>query len=204
MTTKISQKALVQASIIALVKQGLDTSELISTLEKTYGLSQDSAINLLLELEHENTLKFSKKESAHTSIRSYLFSSQAIWFSLSILLIVAAALFIFLPVSELTAPFRFVFGFILAYVLPGYLLTKAAFPDKLPINNISENILLVERVIFIIALDVTITPFVAAALNFSPWGIQVTSLTSAIAVVTVVFAALALVRQFSLINIKKT
>jgi uncharacterized membrane protein len=85
-------------------------------------------------------------------------------------------------------------GFVL--FLPGYAIIKALFPFSVPIKTGSEDIDRVERFALSLGMSIAFAPLVALLLNFTPWGIRLSSVTFSLLAVTVIFATAAMLREY--------
>lgn len=124
-------------------------------------------------------------------------------------LVIAAGLAASLPgIRE--SVLRVLIGAPFVLFVPGYAVTAALFP-KLREEDTTDNrsyagvlprshdgITLLERVMFSFGMSVTIVPLVGFALNFTPWGIQFTSLLLSVGGFTITMALLAAVRRWKL------
>lgn len=100
-------------------------------------------------------------------------------------LIVALALLLWPLVLVLPLePLRIPLGLLLVLFAPGYVLLAALFPRKEPLSGL-------ERVALSVGLSLAIVPLTGLALNFSPWGLRLLPILTALTVLTLALAALA-------------
>jgi len=76
---------------------------------------------------------------------------------------------------------RLIVGLIFLLVLPGLALVSALFPRQADLNGI-------ERLALAVGTSISITAGVAALLNFTPWGIELSSMVISIGLITILFA----------------
>jgi len=102
------------------------------------------------------------------------------------LIIVLALTLAAAPLPYFTSgPLRIALGLVFLLFLPGYALAAALFPRKLDLGGI-------ERVGLSVGLSVAVVAVVGLALDYTPWGIQLSSIvvaTAAFIVVTLMVAA---------------
>jgi uncharacterized membrane protein len=76
---------------------------------------------------------------------------------------------------------RLIFGLTFLLVLPGLALVSALFPRQADLKGI-------ERLALAVGISISITAGVSALLNFTPWGIELSSMVMSIGFITIVFA----------------
>ncbi len=105
------------------------------------------------------------------------------------LLIIIIVTIVTIPVAELTEGLpRIILGILFLLVFPGYSLMAALFPGK-------DSLELVERVALSLVLSFAIVALTGLMLNYTPWGIKLTSIVVALAVIIIAAAAIALQRR---------
>ncbi len=94
--------------------------------------------------------------------------------------------------------FRNSVGLLLALWLPGYSLVKALFaPATLPFARQSSSGWLLTAA-FSIVFSIIVVSLASFALDFSPWGINLQSLTLSLSSLTIFFATIAMLRWYRL------
>ena len=202
MTKNLSQatKDQIKDLIIETVKkQKPETAkQLISLIQQTQGLPEQEITKLLIEVENENKIHFTKKETPTlTSPTAYIFSSKATWYWTTIALAVVTTITVF-TIPEDVYPIvyaRSVLGVIFVLFLPGFTFIKALFPTSVPTKTSSDNMDTVERVALSLGMSLALTPIIGLILNYTPWGITLTPITLSLLALTTVFATAAILRE---------
>jgi uncharacterized membrane protein len=70
--------------------------------------------------------------------------------------------------------------------LPGYALIKALFPTTVPIKTTSENLDNIERIALGLGMSLALVPIMGLILNYTPWGIRLTPITSNLLALTAI------------------
>ena len=165
--------------------------------EKT-ALTEQEITQLIIQLENENKLQLTNKQTTVPSTaKANLLSQNAAWYWITIALAIATAIAVF-TIPEDAYPIvyvRQVLGIIFVLFLPGYTFIKTLFPSKLPIQTSSENMDNIERTALSLGMSLALTSMVGLVLNYSPWGITLTPITLSLLGLTVVFASAALIRE---------
>ena len=165
--------------------------------EKT-ALTEQEITQLIIQLENENKLQLTNKQTTVPSTaKANLLSQNAAWYWITIALAIATAIAVF-TIPEDAYPIvyvRQVLGIIFVLFLPGYTFIKTLFPSKLPIQTSSENMDNIERTALSLGMSLALTSMVGLVLNYSPWGITLTSITLSLLGLTLVFASAALIRE---------
>ena len=133
------------------------------------------------------------------TLPAYIFSSKAIWFWLTVIFAVSTVIAVFTIPENAHAPFIFIrygLGIIFVLWLPGYTFIKALFPTHVPIKTSSEDLDTLERIVLSIGMSLALVPIVGLLLNYTPWGIRQTPVTLSLLALTIVFALVALARNF--------
>jgi hypothetical protein len=164
-----------------------------------YNLNSESTTKLLIELENEDKLHFTKPETPiPISDRIYVFSLKVLWYWGLITLSLATAISVF-TIPEGAYPIayvRIVLGFIFLLFLPGYAFIKLLFPTTVPFKTSSKNIDTIERLALSLCMSLALVTIVGLILNYTPWGIRLTPITLSLLALTVVFATAAVLREY--------
>ena len=188
-------------SILNMIKKQKPetTLELIKLVQKKTALPKEEIANLLIKLENENTLCFTKKETLlPTTLNAYAFSKQAAWYWTTIILAAATAVIVF-TIAQDAYPIvymRSLLGTLFILFLPGFAFIKALFPSKLHIETGSEKLDNIERLVLSIGMSLALVPITGLILNYTPWGITLTPITLSLLALTVIFASIALIREY--------
>ena len=103
-------------------------------------------------------------------------------------------------------PIRVAFGFPLLFVLPGYALVAALFPERSAERasaeetadpSLGRRISLLERGVLSVAASLALVPLVGMGLNFTAWGIRPVPVLAALSACTVALAVVAAVRRWN-------
>jgi cation transport ATPase len=175
------------------------TKQLINLVQQTQNLPEREITELLIELENENKIPFTKKEpSKPGTAKEYVLSSKAAWYWTTIVFAVVTTVAVF-TIPENAVPIvyvRSVLGAIFVLYLPGYTFIKALFPSKMPLKEPSDNMDNTERIAFSIGMSLALISIVALILNYTSWGIRPTPVTLSLLPLTVVFATAAIIREY--------
>jgi uncharacterized membrane protein len=86
---------------------------------------------------------------------------------------------------------RIILGVIFLLIFPGYTVMAALFPGKNSVKNI-------ERAVFTVILSLVLISLAGLVLNFTPWGIKLTSVFTALSCIIVIASGIALLRRYAL------
>ncbi|MEM1645553.1 MAG: DUF1616 domain-containing protein, partial [Ignisphaera sp.] len=84
---------------------------------------------------------------------------------------------------------RYVIGSLTVLFLPGYVTVEALYPKEDELTSL-------ERLALSIGLSLAIVPLIGLILNYTPWGIRLTSVVIALIVYTMVIAMVASYRKY--------
>jgi hypothetical protein len=172
--------------------------QLIDLMQQHHAIPPKQTTNLLIEMENENRLHFTRQISqTPLSLSEYIFSKQTSWYWTTIALAAATSIIVFaIPETELQLVYlRSSLGIIFVLFLPGFTLIKALFPAKVTVRARSEYIDQIELVALSFGMSMALVPLIGLVLNFSPFGIRITPITLSLLALTVVFATTAIVRE---------
>jgi uncharacterized membrane protein len=130
-------------------------------------------------------------------LRAYLSSDGAFWFWATILLAIATTVTV-LTVPDDSYPLvylRYLLGLVFVLWLPGYTFIKALFPAQVPVKTSSESLDAIERVALSFGMSLALVPIVGLLLDYTPWGIRLTSVTLGLLALTLAFALGAMLRD---------
>jgi len=200
--TKYSKHTKEQIKILILdtaKKEKPETSkQLITIIQERYAVSPEQTANLIIELENEDRLYFTRHEPpSPISAKGIIFSKQSAWYWTTIALAMTTTIAVF-TISDTAYPMvylRSAFAIIFVLFLPGFAFIKVLFPAKVPDKTSSKNIDTIERVALSIGMSLVLVPMVGFILNYTPWRITLTPITLSLLGLTVVFATAAILRE---------
>lgn len=111
-----------------------------------------------------------------------------LWFWIS-LLIVALSITTIILRTGILAPLRYLLGTIYILFMPGYALVEALYPREGDLRP-------VERVALSIGLSLAIIPLIGLALNYTPWGISLSTIIPSTSAYTVAMLLTAAYRKY--------
>ena len=179
--------------LIKLVKEKNPTNvkELIQLIQlERPNVSDQQIRERILKLENQEKITLKKPSTSPSPIFStYLTSSDARWYWITILLaiITTIAVFIIQQDSSQLMYVRNILGAVFVLFLPGYSFIKALFPEK-ELDNI-------ERIALSIGMSLALVPITGLVLNYTPLGIRVTPITLSLLALTAIFATIAIIRE---------
>ncbi len=175
------------------------TEQLITLIAEEYNLSKQEIIAILLELEEENKLNFTRMlPSTPTTVRAYLSSKKASWYSVVFVLAFTTTATVFLIPQEVypTVYPRAFLAVVFVVLLPGYAFLKAMFPSGNVLGTDSPTMGFTEKSVLSIVISFILTSVTALILNFTPWGITLTSITICLLALTLVLSTVAIFREY--------
>jgi magnesium-transporting ATPase (P-type) len=175
------------------------TQQLIKFLQEKTALSSGEITQLLIQLENEDKLHFTKKETLlPPKPQPNILSKKIAWYWVTIAIAILTTLTVFIipdnayPIVYL----RSALGIVILLFLPGFTFIKMLFPSKVPIKTSSENMEIIERLALSLGMSLSLIPIVGLILNYTPWGIRLTSITLSLLASTIVFATAAVLREY--------
>lgn len=173
--------------------------QLALLLCQRYGVSNRQALEMIMKLQKRGRIEFmSQPLTASTDLAAYLRTGQSLWYWVTVGLstITLFAVF-FIPKSLIPWSYiRNVMGVVFVLWFPGYTLVKALFPYKLPLRVVGDKLAEVERIALSLGVSLTLVPLVVLLLNYSSLGIGEFVISFSLFVIVVVFATIAVVREF--------
>jgi uncharacterized membrane protein len=143
------------------------------------------------------SLSFDKGGLGLQSSRAFFFSEKAMWFHGTLLIILATVLIIFLVPEQIypLAYIRVIFGLLFIAWLPGFTFMKALFPASSDFG--SKNIDGIIMAALSLGISIAFTPLIGLLLNYTPWGIKLASITLSLATLTLLFATVGILREYT-------
>ncbi|MGA2681830.1 MAG: DUF1616 domain-containing protein [Candidatus Bathyarchaeia archaeon] len=186
--------------IVEIIKsQKPETTQQLKLLQEKTNLPYEELNKILIQLESEDIIYFTKKEtSLPQTLQMYVLSSKAAWYWISIALSIVTALTVFIiPATSYPLEYvRITIGLLYVLFIPGYVFIKMVFPSNLPIKTNSVNMDMIERISLSAGMSLALLPVVGLILNFTPWGIRLIPITVSLLVLTIVFATAAVIREY--------
>lgn len=177
-----------------------DTTDQLIKLIHTKTASHSRQITkALIKLERQDKIHFTKKTYSPTlTLKAYIFSSNLIWYWLTIVIAIVTVTAVFTIIED-TYPLvylRQILGAVFVLFLPGFAFIKSLYPSKDPITTSSENFDTIERLTLSLGLSIVLTAVTGLVLNYTPWGIRLTPITLILLALTIVFATAAVLREY--------
>ena len=157
------------------------------------GIRRDQAVEALIGLVRGKKLAI-EEPVPYTGVASYAWSPLSFWFWASIAAIGASLVLIY-ATSGYILYLRYVFGGILVLFLPGYALIEALYPKR----DLDE----LARFALSIGLSLAIVPLTGLVLNYTPFGIRLLPVALSIAIITLIFLTIALLRKYAYYKLAK-
>ena len=172
----------------------VDLEGIVGEITKELGYTRDRVLSRLMVLESEG--KISLVESApKKSLFSFAKSPESLWFWGAI-----AATLLSLGLISVTGGvalyLRYVFGGLLILFLPGYSLLQFLYAKKEELDGLT-------RLALSIGLSLAIVPLIGLGLNYTPFGIRLIPVALSLALFTIIFLVLALIRKHTYYKIAK-
>jgi hypothetical protein len=124
---------------------------------------------------------------------NYLKTNIGRWYWIIIIVIIATTVLVFtIPDTQyLLVYLRYIFGVIFVLLLPGYSFIRALFPKTKTTKSLGQ----MEEIALTLGASLALVPIVGFILNYLPWGIQLTSITLGLIVITILLATIAVIRE---------
>jgi hypothetical protein len=180
-----------------------NTQKLMTIMLQKYTIHSEPTklTQLLIELENEGKIQFAKPTSIlPSSAREYIFSQMTLWYWVIIALSILTTISV-ITLSNEAYPIvyvRNILGAVFIIFLPGYTFIKALFPTSVPIETGIENLNKIERIVLSIFLSISLVVILGLVLNYTPWAIRLMPVTLSLLTLTVVFATIAVIREYQL------
>jgi len=183
-----------------------NVQQLIDTVQAVSRRSRQDILGRILYLQQEKKIRLKPPQTPKPeTFTSYLGSTQARWYWLTVALTIVTVLVIF-TVPEDAFPLtylRYILGSIFVLWLPGYAFIKALFPQNLPLahalarslDTSEKSLDTIERIALSLGMSLALVPMVGLLLNYTPWGIRLEPIVLSLLAMTTIFATAAVIRE---------
>jgi len=174
--------------------------QLVAILKDDLDLEEDKILDLVLKLQAEGKIRLTNKSLKSRDVISYLRAGESFWYWIVIAAEMLTTIMVF-AISELSYPWFYVrnfLGVLFVLFLPGYAFTRVFFP--LNMTNKSSTIVLkrIWRIALSIGMSLALVPLIGLFLYYSPLGLDLTTIMLALFAITLIFASVALAREYQL------
>lgn len=200
MLSKNLPKKEIDQHIIQIIREEEpeNVEQLIKLMQDRFASSKQEILNRILDLQKKEKIRLKPDQTlTPQKLTSYLQSSHAYWYWITIIVTLTTALVTF-TIPENAFPLvyaRYSLGSIFVLWLPGYAFIKALFPTKVPIQTSSEDLDKIERIALSVGMSIALVPITGLLLNYTPWGIRLTPITLSLLALTTTFATAAIIRE---------
>jgi hypothetical protein len=173
--------------------------ELMDFVQEKGQWSNKEIIANIMKLQAESKIRLNGS-SLPVSQRLVVFlgTNQALWYWTTVAIaIISMVLAVFIREGFYPwAYFKIVFGLIFVLWLPGYTFLKVLFPVNKSINESSTSLSNVEQIALSVILSIALLALIGLILNFSPWGLNLSSIVLSLFTFSLVFATAGIVREY--------
>lgn len=184
---------------IIKTKEPKDVKELVDILRKEFSVPQEKLLKSIVKLQAQGKIMLKKTPVfIPTKLTAYLKTAHAHWYWATILTAIITTAVIF-AIPENFYPWvyaRHILGAIFVLWLPGYTFIKALFPSESSEKAEEKGLDTIERIALSIGMSLALVPLIGLLLNYTPWGIRLTPIVFSLLALTVIFATIAIVRQY--------
>lgn len=177
-------------------KKPQDVKQLANLVKERLPLTEERILAAILKLQSEEKIRLENSLKP----ASYIKTGRALWYWATVAVATLTAAVVFL-VPEAFYPWAYlrnVLGAIFVLCLPGYTFTRLLFPTREPTKSTEENLGIAVRIALSLVMSIALAPVIVLLLNYTPWGISLTSTTLSLLTFTLVFATAALMREHQL------
>ena len=195
------QEQTLHETIIQLVKEREPSSvrELVELTKARVSVSEQKIVEAILKLQNQKSIILSRPESpAPKNLTDYLKTERATWFWVTLATALGTLVAVFV-IPETTTPWvyiRYTLGSVYILWLPGYTFLRVLFPVKRSEKGNTKSLDAIERVVFSIGVSLALVPLTGLLLNYTPWGIRLTSIVLTLLALTLIFSGAALIREY--------
>jgi len=193
--------------IVKIIKEKKPQSieELIAFSKEELQIPEKEILEIILRMQSEGRISLKKQYISPSNLVAYLRTEQSYWYWITIFTATVTAIVVFM-IPEGFYPWayiRHVLGAIFVLWLPGYTFIKALFPSEPNREKSKESLDYIERIALSLGMSLSLVPIIGLLLNYSPWGIRLTPIVLSLLFVTLVFATVALMREYHKAKISK-
>jgi hypothetical protein len=204
--TSAHEKTLTDVILQVASEKKPETVDLLVKLAReTESASDKEILDTIIRVQNEEKLKLTPPPRQTLGTSAYLRTSAAHWYWMAMALAAATAIVVF-TVPDEAFPLvyvRYVLGTVFVLWLPGYAFTRALFPQgpasehgPADSSDKSEKDLdAIERTALSLGISLALVPIVGLLINYTPWGIRLTSVVLSLLALTVIFASAAVMRE---------
>ncbi len=176
------------------------TEELIALTNENKIWPEEEILDAISDLQAEGKVRLIKPNlTSPSSFSSYLKCKEAIWFWASLAIAVLTLFSSFLISSDLYpwSYLRNFLGLIFIMWLPGYVFIRMLLPVHEPFRDSSSTLGNLERIALSIIVSLAFVSIIGLILNYTPWGINLTTIVISLFILSLVFVVFALVREYN-------
>ena len=167
----------------------LTLRETVEEVAKKLNLKKHEAAKYIHDLWKKGEIEIEDPNPPKT-LPNYIFSTYGAWFWTIIILIASTATAIYLlPQNPPYIYIRYTLGSLFILYLPGHTLIETLYPKE-------EDLEPLERLALSIGLSLALVPLVGLILNYTPWGIRLTPIFTALAILTTILSTTAITRKY--------
>ena len=169
--------------------EGLNKEEIITRVASRFNRKRYEVARNLYQLSIQGKIQLENPDPPR-NILGFAGSVYSLWFWVLLVLVgITMASIYLLPQVIPYIYLRYITGSLFVLYLPGYSLIESLYPNK-------EDLTPLERLALSIGLSLALVPLVGLVFNYTPWGIRLTPIFTALSILTMGLAGLAVARKF--------
>lgn len=186
----IPQKIEKRILVIVNEKHPKTVEQLLNLLSKEYFAPKNDLMAYINLLQQQKKIIFVNPSTTPLTSMDWFFSSETAWFWVVTVLSIASMVTSCTLIEESSSIYyiRSILASFFILYLPGYSFIKALFTKK-ELDSI-------ERTALNIISSISLVLAVAFVLNYTPWGIKLVPISISLFAVTLIFAIIALTREY--------
>ena len=183
-------------------KSPQSVKQLIEIVSYNHDYKEEEIINSVLRLKAKGIIKFDNNHIKSLSFFNYLVSTGAVWYFVVIATSLLSTISVFMIPEDLY-PWIYVrnfLGILLVLFLPGYAFQRAFVKNGVNVGSLLARVDSIQRVAIGIGLSVAFASIIGLILYYSPWGLNLNIIILSLLVFTLLFATIAIVREYQSIK----
>ncbi len=171
------------------VEKPKTVKEAVEKVSKRLGAEPEEVAKSLYRLNKIGVIDVLDPSPPKTFIQ-YLTSVHAFWYWAVVATTLATLATIYvLPQRPPFIYLRYVLGTVFVLYIPGFTLVEALYPKDTDLDPL-------ERLALSLGLSLAVVPLIGLVLNYTPWGIRLTPVVSALSTFSITLATVAAYRRF--------
>ena len=174
--------------------------QLATIMHERYKILEERTLSIIIELDEENAFQISEEPITSQFTKKVPFHEKIAWVWITLAIAISATITVF-TIPEGVYPIGYLrvgLGSLFVFFLPGFVLVRVLFLTKMETVALRSKMDSLDYAALSLGISIAVVAVIGLMLNYTPWGLSLTSMTLSLLLLTSILAIAAMIREHQL------